>query len=289
MRNTILRIHRWLALPLGVIISIICLSGALLVFEKEIIHFLNAERYSITPPPNGQRLSEEELTRLVEAELEPGMMVMDIMESEDPHVASNAIIAGMGRTEFHVNPYTGEVYGTPVGTELIKGIRALHRFLLNTPEGNPHGAITIGRIVIGLTAIGMALLILTGIMLWWPRNKHMLRCRLKISFGKGWQRFVYDSHVALGFYAAIALLIMALTGPAWSFEWYHKCVETIMPADTKLPELLLSLHTGTWGGTFTRVLYLLAALVGATLPWSGYYIWWKRRKNKHKERTTSDL
>jgi uncharacterized iron-regulated membrane protein len=40
------------------------------------------------------------------------------------------------------------------------------------------------------------------------------------------------------------------------------------------------LHTGKWGGLFSKVLYFLACLVGATLPWTGYYFWLKK-KRKH--------
>ena len=46
---------------------------------------------------------------------------------------------------------------------------------------------------------------------------------------------------------------------------------------------VLSLHKGDWGGWLSKVLYFLAALFGATLPLTGYYLWAKRtflRKKK---------
>lgn len=36
MRKICLKIHRWLGLALGIFISIICFSGAVLVFQDEI-------------------------------------------------------------------------------------------------------------------------------------------------------------------------------------------------------------------------------------------------------------
>lgn len=36
------------------------------------------------------------------------------------------------------------------------------------------------------------------------------------------------------------------------------------------------LHTGTWAGWFSKILYAIAALIGGFLPVSGYYMWWKR-------------
>ena len=52
---------------------------------------------------------------------------------------------------------------------------------------------------------------------------------------------------------------------------------------TKKSKLFKQLHTGTWAGMFSKILYALAALIGGFLPISGYYIWWKRSSlNKKK-------
>lgn len=57
-----------------------------------------------------------------------------------------------------------------------------------------------------------------------------------------------------------------------------------IPASKTLKGTFYSLHTGNWGGLWTKVLYFLAALIGAVLPWSGYYLWWKKRKAKQKQK-----
>ena len=51
----------------------------------------------------------------------------------------------------------------------------------------------------------------------------------------------------------------------------------------KKGKLFKALHTGTWGGMFSKILYALAALIGGFLPISGYYIWWKRTSSKKKK------
>jgi uncharacterized iron-regulated membrane protein len=51
----------------------------------------------------------------------------------------------------------------------------------------------------------------------------------------------------------------------------------------KMRGVIYSLHVGNFGGMFTRVLWFLAAMLGATLPLTGYYLWIKRkffRKNE---------
>ena len=56
-----------------------------------------------------------------------------------------------------------------------------------------------------------------------------------------------------------------------------------VPAD-KLRGWIYAIHTGSWGGLLTRILWLLGALLGASLPLTGYYIWIKHlRKKKHHE------
>ena len=58
-----------------------------------------------------------------------------------------------------------------------------------------------------------------------------------------------------------------------------------VPAD-KLRGWIYSIHTGSWGGILTRILWLLGALLGASLPLTGYYIWIKHlRRKEHHEHT----
>jgi uncharacterized iron-regulated membrane protein len=52
----------------------------------------------------------------------------------------------------------------------------------------------------------------------------------------------------------------------------------------KLRGWIYSIHVGSWGGIVSRILTFLAALFGATLPLTGYYLWIRRlilyKKNK---------
>lgn len=52
----------------------------------------------------------------------------------------------------------------------------------------------------------------------------------------------------------------------------------------KLRGWIYSIHTGSLGGVATRILWLLGALLGASLPLTGYYIWIKhlRKKKSHE-------
>lgn len=47
MKKFFAKIHLWLSIPFGIIIAIVCLTGAILVFEAEILEFCYPSRYFV--------------------------------------------------------------------------------------------------------------------------------------------------------------------------------------------------------------------------------------------------
>ena len=45
---------------------------------------------------------------------------------------------------------------------------------------------------------------------------------------------------------------------------------------SKIRGWVYSVHVGSWGGFLSRLLAFLAAMLGATLPLTGYYFWIRR-------------
>ena len=236
MRRLFQKIHLWLSLPLGLLFSVICLSGASLVFEKEI-------------------------TRAVLREPDT------------------------------VNAQSGEIRQRPKSLPFFQTVRKVHRWLLDPPAAK--GEKSVGKVIVGVTTMAMVVVLVSGLVIWIPRSRKALKARLSVSVTKGWKRFLYDSHVSIGFYCTILLLLMALTGLTWSFGWYHDAAYSLFGNDTPeqartLRGLFYALHTGSWGGIVTKVLYFIAALLGGILPLSGYWLWWKRtKKNRHQRKDQS--
>ena len=50
--------------------------------------------------------------------------------------------------------------------------------------------------------------------------------------------------------------------------------------DAKVRGAVYTVHMGSWGGTITRLLTFLSALIGCTLPLTGYYLWIRRLVRK---------
>jgi uncharacterized iron-regulated membrane protein len=80
---------------------------------------------------------------------------------------------------------------------------SLHRWLLG-------GSDSIGKTITGISTLIFLFILITGIILWWPKTKNILLRQLKIKQSAGWKRFNHDLHIVLGFYSAIFLFIFAL-------------------------------------------------------------------------------
>ena len=59
---------------------------------------------------------------------------------------------------------------------------------------------------------------------------------MKVKTKAGWFRFFYDLHVSGGFYAALLLLILALTGLTWSFGWYRNAFYSVFGISANPPQ-----------------------------------------------------
>ena len=74
----------------------------------------------------------------------------------------------------------------------------------------------------------------------------------------------------------------ALTGLMWSFQWYRDIVSFIFDAEVKrgapIWKIVRALHFGTYAGMFSKIVTFIAALIGTSLPVTGYWMYLKRKK-----------
>lgn len=50
--------------------------------------------------------------------------------------------------------------------------------------------------------------------------------------------------------------------------------------NSKIRGWVRSIHFGMWGGYFSKIITFLVGLLGASLPLTGYYLWWKKIRAK---------
>lgn len=219
MKKWFRKIHLWLSVPFGILITLICLSGALLVYEQEITEWCRPDLYFVQTVKEAP-LPMEELMERVDATLPEGSLITGVTVSPDAKRTYQVSLSQPRRASLYVDPYTGEVKGQNERLPFFSDMFRLHRWLMGSVQ-SAGGGISVGKLLVGLSTLMMVIILITGLLMWLTNRKKPLTKSLTISFTKGWPRFWHDLHVAGGIYATILLLAMALTGLTWSFGWYR--------------------------------------------------------------------
>lgn len=157
---------------------------------------------------------------------------------------------------------------------------------------------SIGGKTAGTISLLLLFEIVSGIILWGKESAAMTRAaRRRMASGLksfikslSWKRggWLRGTHVAGGFWSTIPLLLMILTGLTWCFAWYARIIYGLFDTppsagwSNNLFHTLVSLHTGSWGGTPTRILWFLTAATGAWLPVSGLLLYLRRNKTHRR-------
>jgi len=218
MKKLFKKLHLWLSIPFGLIISIICFSGAALVFETEIMELCYPNRYFVNEVKE-QTIPVEELLVTVAKTLPDSVTITNVTISSNPKKAYQVGLSKPRRAAVYVDQYTGEVKERVQRAAFFTFMLRTHRWLLDSMK--PDGGIFWGKVIVGTCTLLFVIILITGIVIWVPKTLKGLKNRLSITVRKGWRRFWYDLHVAGGMYALIFLLLMALTGLTWSFSWYR--------------------------------------------------------------------
>ncbi|WP_276503100.1 PepSY-associated TM helix domain-containing protein [Terrimonas pollutisoli] len=251
-------IHLWLGLSSGLIVIAVCFSGTVYVFNTELTERAAPHLYRVTPVAGKERIPADSLIEKVKAASGGSVVSVTIPDDLKRTYQFNVKKKGddsRGGVGYFVNPYTGEIAGNSKeknGTKEFMGTMfSLHRWLLldrvEKPiiKGTPNREL--GSMITGWATIIFTLGCITGLIIWFPQKLKAWKQGLKIKWGAGWKRVNHDLHNTLAFYALFFLLLMGLTGPQWSFEWYRnglqKTLGTYKPKDgpkEKSPKSILS-------------------------------------------------
>ncbi|NIZ09269.1 PepSY domain-containing protein [Pseudooceanicola sp. HF7] len=129
----------------------------------------------------------------------------------------------------YVDPYTGKVLGSlwdggAAGSPAMYVVRKLHSLEYVGWLGNR---------LIEMAAGWMVLLVGTGLFLWMPRGRKLGTTRIKAKRGRPWWR---DLHAVTGFYCAIFIVFLAMTGLPWSSVWGGKFYEYAYALGLGMPD-----------------------------------------------------
>ena len=213
MKKALRKIHLWLSVPTGIIITLVCFSGAMLVFEKEITEAIKPELYFVKEA-KGEPIPMQQLMEKVEETLPDSVSISGVTVFADSTRTYQVSLSKPRRASIYVNQYTGEVTVRSERLPFFNTMFHLHRWLLGSSSG-------VGKLITGICTLVLVFILITGILMWLTNRNKPLKASLAIHVTKGWGRFWHDLHVAGGIYTTIFLLAMALTGLTWSFSWYR--------------------------------------------------------------------
>lgn len=225
MRKLFREVHKWLSIPVGLIITVICLTGAILVYEKEILELYYPERYFVEDAGRDP-ISLDKLIPIINQQLDTNS-VASVRVSSDPKETYRVSLEKGFRVTAFVDQYTGKVTGVNQFREsFFFKIMSLHRWLMD-------GTRTWGKYTTGITTILFVFILISGIVIWAPKTWNRWKGKFTVKTSNGRKRLFYDLHTVLGIYACLFLLVCSLTGLMWSFEWYRNGVYRILGAEVR--------------------------------------------------------
>lgn len=230
------RLHLFLGLPIGVVLFIVAITGAIYGLKPEVERYERRSIRAIEPRGVEELLPPERLLAKGQAILERlpqeerGAITGITYYGLEQPVRLSGDFAGSKRATLYLDPYTGDsLHLSTADGELFRWAMAGHRHLW-LPRA-------VGKPIIGWSMIGFLLITLTGLFLWFPQRqtgKAWKRALLIKRSGNRYSHF-FSLHSVLGFYTAIFALAVAITGLTWSFRWYNKAYYSLLSGGKELP------------------------------------------------------
>lgn len=213
------KIHLWLSVPFGILITLICFSGAMLIFEPEITRSIKSDVYYVGSS-DGEPLPMEELLETVKATLPDSVSITGVTVFADRERTYQVNLSKPRRASLFIDQYSGDITGRYERIGFFSTMFKLHRWLLDS--ANPHGdGVKTGKLLVGISTLIFVIALITGVIIWVPRARKNFRRSMSISFKDGWRGLWKGLHVAGGMYVLVFVLAMSLTGLTWSFNWYR--------------------------------------------------------------------
>lgn len=205
VKKLIGQLHLWIGLIIGLLFFVIAFSGALYTWVPEMSRIVY---HQAVVPQSKAFVSVSTLKATLEREFPEGDFRTAFYRDSASAIQVLLYVPG---TYYHafLDPYSGELLHVQ---DMKKGalnyIKLLHRNLL---LGD------VGRQVVHWVTLLSFLMLITGLVLWWPPNRAGRKQRFTLKWTASPKRLNYDFHNVLGFYATWIVLFAVVTGIFWGF------------------------------------------------------------------------
>ena len=219
-------LHLWIGLVTGVVVLIVSITGCIYVFNEEIFNTVNRDIVYVQKA--GQSKPVSELLAIAQQAVGPGKVLSNVKISADnkSYVFSGFKVNKKEKInlwyfsqfeyldDVYVNQYTGKVLGIiDVRYEFFNIVEQLHRQLLLVKP--------IGSLIVGSCILLFLVMLISGFILWLPKNYKQFKRSITIKWNAKWKRVNYDLHNSLGLYVLPVAMLIAITGLVWSFKWWE--------------------------------------------------------------------
>ncbi|WP_316752763.1 PepSY-associated TM helix domain-containing protein [Pedobacter gandavensis] len=209
------QLHLWLGLISGLFVCFLGITGCILAFEREIENI--TQPYRFAKVEQRAKIAPSLLKKIADKAL-PGKHAHSVgyqtgKSSQVVYFAENPAYYWI----VFLNPYTGEVLKVKnMDDDFFRIIIMGHYYLWLPPD--------IGQPILATSTLMFLFLLISGLVLWWPKNKAASKKRFSIKWNAKWKRVNYDLHNVLGFYMTWILIFIAVTGLIMGFQWFAKSV-----------------------------------------------------------------
>ena len=241
-RKTLFWIHLAAGVISGLSIGIMCFTGTMLAFEKELIAWAERDARRIELPAAGATRLPLDVLQQKLRDAHPDARPTAIVLQNDPNAA---VAFTVSRTSgFYVNPYTGEVRQpkSSAMADFMQTMVVWHRYLgFQGDVSRPRG-----KLINGVCNLAFCALAVTGLYLWMPRSWAWRSVRPIVWFRQNSSAKARDFnwHNTIGFWTAPVLIVLTLTAVPISFRWGG----TVIYALTGTPAATVNSSRGGQGG-----------------------------------------
>lgn len=231
--------HLAAGLTAGVIIFIMCVTGALLAFERQIIEYSERDVRYVTARNGAARLSPQQvIDKLRESRPDAKPSAMAI--TNEPGAAWSFNLGREG--QLYIDPYTGAVTGE--GNKSVRAVmgelRNWHRYVALSGDSRP-----VGKAITGASNLLFLFLAISGIYIWMPRQLRWSSIKPVIWFKRGLQGKPrnFNWHNTIGFWTSLFLIIFTLTATVISYQWASNLLYTL--TGNEIPQQQASQQAGS--------------------------------------------
>ncbi len=215
--------HLWVGLLSGLVIMVLCISGCLYSFKTQIIEQYNSERVFVQSG-NQEAVSPKALEAHLEAS---GKKLNSIAIPREPERAWSLSYfdANGAMKSTYFNPYTLQELGTS-----DQGLDAFFSVVLDFHRTLLLG--DVGRQILGAGVLMFLFLMLSGLILWFPKKLKYLKQALTLKVRAKFQRVNYDFHKVIGFYSMLLLAFISITGIYVTYPWVKSGIIVALGGDS---------------------------------------------------------